>query len=293
MIAYNVKIKDFLDGQQVTIYSNAILRNVGKKEKNDYEKVFNPFTNSYMEKCINFDELEERHEKSISNSVARTKNKIIDYARSNRWEWFLTFTFKDDEVRNNYDLCTKKLSVWLNNMQKACNGNMKYVLVPEQHKKGGFHFHALVSNCEKELNLVSSKRYALNVRIKGKKKTIYIKEPKGKAKEVFNVGKYKWGFTTATRIENTEKASNYITKYITKDLVSVTPNKKRYWCSKNLDVPMETMLNLIGEDLAIQYQEIQGNEKFYKQLDNDSGNGVRTIRYYELDKNFYNTKGEN
>lgn len=54
---------------------------------------------------------------------------------------------------------------------------------------------------------------------------------------IYNIGNWKFGFTTASKVIDSARASSYITKYITKDLCSVTKFKKRYWSSRNCDRP--------------------------------------------------------
>ena len=68
-------------------------------------------------------------------------------------------------------------------------------------------------------------------------------------KEIFNINKrsFKYGFTTATKIKSTEKVSNYITKYITKELITMSKGQHRYLYSKNLAKPQSE--TLFEEDL--------------------------------------------
>ena len=68
-------------------------------------------------------------------------------------------------------------------------------------------------------------------------------------KEIYNINNrsFKYGFTTATKIESTEKVSNYITKYITKELITMSKRQHRYLYSKNLAKPQSE--TLFEEDL--------------------------------------------
>ena len=63
-------------------------------------------------------------------------------------------------------------------------------------------------------------------------------------KEIYNINKrsFKYGFTTATKIESTEKVSNYITKYITKEIITMSKGQHRYLYSKNLAKPQRETL---------------------------------------------------
>lgn len=67
---------------------------------------------------------------SLNNDI-RAKKKIYDYARANKWEYFLTFTFNQNNVdRTNFYECKKKLSKWFNNIsQRFCNSELKYLCI--------------------------------------------------------------------------------------------------------------------------------------------------------------------
>jgi hypothetical protein len=131
----------------------------------------------------------------------------------------VTFTFNPAKVDSfDYSDCTKKLSDWIDNIKKRKCSNMAYIGVPELHESGRYHFHFLMANID-ELEFIDSEKRTKQGDI------------------IYNIGNYNLGWTTATKIKNTVKASRYITKYITEDLVQLTKNKKRYWNSKNLKLP--------------------------------------------------------
>lgn len=269
MIAYNVRIKDFLDGQQVTIYSNSIISNVGKKEKrekeiNNDEEPIEPFTNTAVQTLEVHERKIKEQERSVSNSMKRTKSKIVDYSRTNVWEWFLTLTFGNEETRMDYDNCSYELKKWIHNMQNQCNYEMKYIIVPEMHEKGGFHFHALVSNAY-GMQFVDSGHYTKD------------------GEKIYNIDNYGLGFTTATKVIDTDRVSKYITKYITKELAQVTKGKKRYWCSKNLDIPAVTLHNYDSMDKDILTDELIECAEFMKTIDYEICSRPRTVSYYEVE----------
>ena len=102
-------------------------------------------------------------------------------------------------------------------MKKKCP-DMKYLIVPEQHVSGRWHFHGLFSNVD-----------ALGFELSGKFTD--------KGQEIYNVGKYKLGFSTAIKCDGSVKVVSYVAKYITKELCKISKGKKRYWVSRNLEVP--------------------------------------------------------
>lgn len=236
---FNIRIKRFYDTEQVQVFSKGF-HSKGEVEKNvsfsEYtgeiferktgELIENPFTGKNERVHLIQDQ-----EEILKKSCARSVKAIYDIARSNRWEWFLTFTFSPEKVnRHDYDECAKKFSQWLKNMRKKCP-DMKYIVVPEKHKDGAFHFHGLFADCE-----------GLDFRDSGKK------DAGGKI--IYNCHSYRYGFTTATLIEDFRRASSYLCKYITKELCASSFNRKRYWVSKNVSYPevVELMVELPEEE---------------------------------------------
>lgn len=225
---FNLRIKEFYDTQQIQIYSRA-QRSKGEIERRTFdfetgeifplergELMFNPFTEKF-ERMTEYKPCDP--EEIVRRSCSRTIKAIYDVARSDSWDWFLTFTFNPLVIdRYNYVACSKKMSVWLGNMRRV-QDDLKYLVVPERHKNGAWHFHGLFKNCEKFDFVFSGKR-----------------DKKGR--RVYNVGKYRYGWTTATRITDHRRASSYLCKYITKDMCKFTKGKKRYWQSYNLNKPL-------------------------------------------------------
>lgn len=153
---------------------------------------------------------------SLIKSIARTKTVISDIVLSNRFEYFVTFTFARD--RQDILLCKERLTFWLNNCRKKY-GDFEYLLVPEWHKKkDAIHFHGLFKNFNVPL-LDSGKK------IKGRK--------------AFNIPSYKLGFSTAVQMDSSPRTASYIKKYVTKEIYeeTKTKNSKRYWVSRNLQRP--------------------------------------------------------
>lgn len=269
---YNVRVKKFFDTEQIQVYSCVVAstkeeekfcRETGeikkKKRRERGEIMFNPFTGEY-ERMVEWNEEEEKAkaERSSSISHARTIHKIYDVARSNNWEWFLSLTFNPDKVnRQSYEDCSKKLSQWLKNAKKIAP-NMKYLVVPELHEDGvSWHFHGLFSNID-ELDLQFSGHY-------------YNGRP------CYDVGKYKLGWVTAIQVDNTAKASSYITKYVNKKLCGLTKGKKRYWTSRNVDLPEVV-------DLMVE------NSIFFKRYFAEEANFLKTVNSEFLDVTYIEVK---
>ena len=152
------------------------------------------------------------------DSIRRTKTRLSDITLANSFDLFVTFTFSPQRVnRFDPDECKKKMSGWLKR-QSERNGKFQYLIVPEFHKDGkAIHFHAL---------------------FKGYKGKIENSGVRQRNREIYNIKSYQLGHSTAVKIDNLEKVSTYIKKYITKDMPTFT-GKKRYWCSKGLIRPLK------------------------------------------------------
>ena len=205
MSSYNLKIYHYLGETQFRFYSKPINNNsdIDKETLNENKQIYNIDNNKQAEK-------EDDNYRSQTVSQNRTINNIYEITRSNMWEYFITLTFNPQKIdRFNYDECSKALSGWLKNIKNNYAPDLKYILVPELHKDGAYHFHGLIANCGK-----------MSFKDSGHKtKTKQI---------IYNIENYKLGFTTATKVTDTSKASNYITKYITKELCATTKGKKRF-----------------------------------------------------------------
>ena len=218
MSTYNVKVYNYVLGQQIRIYSKPITKNdIEKDIYLENEKDNNKDSVLHKKDLIENNELVKNENYIKQVSVSRTIQKIYEISRSNNWEYFITLTFDPLKVDSfNYTEVTKKLSMWLNNIKKTYSPELKYIIVPELHKSGRYHFHGLISNIG-SIEMTDSGKKTKDGNI------------------IYNIGGYKLGFTTATRIKDESRVTSYIAKYISKDLCSVTFNKKRYWSSRNLN----------------------------------------------------------
>lgn len=260
---YNVKVKNYGNGQvQTRIYSHTVYE--GDKEKPEEQDIeFNPFDGGKCKEYQDFKQLDEEQERSLQVSLRRAKGKIYDYSRANEWDWFVTLTFAPEKVdRYDYSSCTKKLSKWLNNMRTSAGDDFKYIVVPERHKDGAYHFHGLFANCD-----------SLGIEFSGH----FTKDHQ----EIYNIGKYRMGFTTATKVNNNEAVTKYITKYTTKDLMEHIKGKKKYWVSRNLLLPEETTFFVDLEEMQGLHNELTQDCLYYKNAFYDIGYVPHSVRYYE------------
>ena len=275
MEPYNVKIITYPDlTKQYRIYHNTIgtddlsipVRPHKKGERN-------PFDGKVCKEILVDIKDYKNHVDDVS--IKRTKKKVYDYAKSNEWEWFVTFTFSPDKVnRYDYDECTKYLSKWFNNLKRSSPA-LSYLVVPEQHKDGAYHFHGLFSGIN-ERQIVWTGKYVVR-RVRGlRSKFVRTKE------KIYKIGSYKLGWMTATKVREMEKVTSYITKYITKDMLNGLHGRKRYWCSRNLVLPLEEVFTLDATDRFILSQELDDSSRFKKVSQVCYGDMTQSVNIYEV-----------
>lgn len=168
-------------------------------------------------------QVDENYEPSVS-SLKRTKTLIRDLVLANEFDLFCTFTFDPDKVdRFSYPACWGKFQRWIHN-QHLKSPDIKYLVVPEQHKNGAWHFHVLLG--EYHGTLKDSGHFSAS------------------GSKVYNVTSYRSGFSTACYIKDKEVVSQYLMKYITKDFIKQF-NQRRFTCSRNLIRPKRTVNAII------------------------------------------------
>lgn len=235
-------------------------------------RVSNPFDDHKGREVDDFNDL---HVNEVS--LKRTKSKIYMYARSNVWDWFVTFTFAPDKVdRYDYDACTKKLSKWLNNL-RSMNRGLSYVVVPERHKDGAWHFHGLFSGLD-EKEIVWTGKYVIKKIVRSGSRARYVRT----GDKIYRFGHYRFGWMTATAVKDTERATSYITKYVTKDMLDGLYGRKRYWVSRNLLLPHEEVFMMDDVDRFILSSDLEEDCKFSKVSCVSYGDMVQTVRLYEI-----------
>lgn len=153
------------------------------------------------------EEIEHRHSESVRCSISRTKKRIRQICSSFVPSFFCTFTFNPAIVdRYCYDSCVSAMRSFL----KSLPDDLQYIIVPERHKDGAFHFHGLFS----ALLPVTYAGFFHN-------------------QHVFHATYWYWGFTDCTLITDVRKVSSYLLKYIEKDLVEATVCKQRFIYSRS------------------------------------------------------------
>lgn len=167
----------------------------------------------------------------LEESIIRTRRNVFEYAMSNEWQYFCTFTIdKNKYDRYNLNEYHKAFSQWLRDyFRKKLGFDVQYILIPEEHEDGAWHEHGLFTNFP--LSELVEFKTTDNIPRKLKKR---IEE----GHKMYNCPAYakKFGYCTFELVRNSEACAKYVTKYITKDIVnsSIETGHKLYYVSRKL-----------------------------------------------------------
>lgn len=198
---YNVRVKVFPDGTKQYLYSE-------KAKEREFKRALAELPDAYLD-----EELEDNEDRDVENECCkRAKQRIWDIARSNHWDYFFTLTLDPKQVdRFNYIECANLIKRFTKSLAYY---NCKWIIVPEQHKSGAYHFHGLLQGTP----------------------PLKIGKVLEDGTVLYNFENYEFGFTSCSKIKDSQSVCTYLTKYITKEM-SVPQGQKRYWYSRHLNAP--------------------------------------------------------
>ena len=210
--------------------------------------------------------LEMQREKNLQSSIRRTQKKIMELARSAKWDVWATFTVAPQYDRYDFKLNSKRIREWMHEQHKK-NPSLLYLVVPEYHKDKAIHFHALIGHIG-EMELLDSGKHDSHGR------TLY------------SLPEWKYGFTSAcmidSDIESQIKISRYLSKYISKAIYERAGYSHKYYASNNLGKPKVTKGLLHKKEDALELVEQicaeDGKEIVYQ----NKHKGYINVDYYEL-----------
>lgn len=146
-------------------------------------------------------------------NISRAKGNVLEYAKCNDWDYFATLTL-DKAKKDRYDLQAyiSDLGRFIRNERRR-GSNIKYLLIPEQHKDGAWHMHGYFRG-------IPQKDIAKNEH------------------GYYSWGRYaeRFGYCSLDEIKDKDRCDNYITKYISKDMggMAIEKRKKLYYSSRGL-----------------------------------------------------------
>jgi hypothetical protein len=152
----------------------------------------------------------------FASSIARSRSKVLQLGCNNKWDYFVTLTISPNSTvdRYNFKEVIKSLLKFFNNYQQRHSPEFKYVVIPEKHQDGAYHFHGFFANISKSDLQVNEYGYLDFIP--------YCK---------------KYGFCSMSVIKDTVACANYVSKYITKDMFNGTipePRTHLYYASRGL-----------------------------------------------------------
>lgn len=224
---YEVKIKRFCDG---TIQYRASLIYLS--------------STSFLDSPGNSEDKKIDPVRSLKNSYKRTIDILYDILHSNEWEYFFTLTLDKNKVYDRYDFnsCATYIHRFTDLLYRS---GCLYVIVPERHKDGAWHFHGLLNHCNNLKLVINDNGY-------------------------FEFKSYHYGFCSLDRVIDSARAGNYILKYMIKgyNYLDIPKNKKRFWSSRYLnrpDIEYDYMTqNQIDELIKDSFYVKDVDEKFFK-----------------------------
>lgn len=178
--------------------------------------------------------------RSKRNSLNRSVDKLYDIVHSNTWDYFFTLTLDPGKVdRYDFILSSNCVHHFTDLLYRS---DCLYVIVPEKHKDGAWHFHGLLTNTDNLKLVVNDNGY-------------------------FEFKQYNYGYCSLSRVVDTNKVANYILKYLIKgyDFLDIPKGKKRYWASRGLDIP-DVEYDVLTID---QINDLLNKSYYYKKIDND------------------------
>lgn len=166
----------------------------------------------------------------MQRSMRRARAKVRRLALANDFKYFVTLTLDPMKVdRESGEAVVKKLNAWCSNMVQR--KGLRYILVPELHKKGGIHFHGFFNEALAVVDSGHTDR---------------------QGHKIYNLPGWTLGFTTAIELyDNYTKAVAYVCKYIGKQ--GTKPAGRWYYSGGDLREPEVTYAELSPAELAAAY----------------------------------------
>lgn len=164
----------------------------------------------------------------MKRSMQRARAKVRRLALSNDFRWFVTLTLDGSKIdRYDPEVIAKALSRWCDN--RVRRHGLKYILVPEMHKDGAFHFHGFFNDA---VEAVDSGHTDKN------------------GHRVYNLPEWELGFTTAVELYGDYSAAvGYVCKYIGKQN-GQRPMGRWYYSGGALRQPDKQYLDVNYRDLT-------------------------------------------
>lgn len=232
---------------QVQGFSSPVFREAGFELPNGESR-------SVVKRELSF---EEQQANAIKGQ-RRAQRLLYDLALCNlHLDAFITLTLAETAGfdRSSYDDAYGILRPWLSN--RVQRRGLCYVLVPERHKKGGIHFHALCNSDALRLEKAINPRTGRTITDKGQ--------------TVYNVTDWsRIGFSTAKiigdNLSDRAAVAKYVSKYMTKDVEKIGGRYVLH--GGRLNLPVERLGDCLADftdEPAARYYEKETEDFSYKE----------------------------
>lgn len=179
-------------------------------------------------------------------NIARSRGRIRELALCNQWDYFVTLTLSPEwGDRRDLPRWRASLTQWLRDLRKRAGVDIQYLLVPEEHKAGGWHMHGLLRGIPDGMLRAFTLRERLPNYLRGKLSQGYT---------IYDWPAYRarYGWVDLEPIRDAGAVSAYITKYVSKALADlrIAANAHSYYCSQGLAGAEEVVAGCLDADMC-------------------------------------------
>ena len=187
----------------------------------------------------------------LARSMRRARAKLRRLALANDFRWFVTLTLDPAKVdSHDGEAVVKKLNTWCSNMVQR--HGLRYLLVPERHKKGGIHFHGFFSDSLKAVDSGTMKPPGGGKPRKPRSEAQRAEWLTNGGQVVYNLPGWSLGFTTAMELYGEYPAAvAYVCKYIGKE--GEKPAGRWYYSGGDLREPEVAYAEISPAELMEEY----------------------------------------
>ena len=244
--ADRVLIKEYLDRYEV-IYHKKLTQISGHEKcfARYYDDLFTDI--EYLRGAGEYSPDPKREEEHKARSARRVRSRCKDLILSNRWDYWVTLTCSSEKVADRYSLseCVSRFRQLVKSRNTRFVKPFQYVLLPEQHQDGAYHFHGFIRGVDGD---------ELRVNENGKTEIDFLADG--------------LGFMTLTPVRllpdnELHALSMYTLKYATKAVEDTRREKyaHAYFCSLGLSRPREwVFVPTTEEETELKYQFIYLHE---------------------------------
>lgn len=189
----------------------------------------------------------------LERSMRRARAKVRRIALANEFRWFVTLTLDPEKVDSKDGAAVVKvLNAWCSNAVQRYG--LRYILVPERHKKGGIHFHGFFSDSLEAVDSGTMKPPGGGKPRRPRSKAQREEWLRNGGQIVYNLPHWTWGFTTAMDLYGEYPAAvAYVCKYIGKD--GEKPAGRWYYSGGDLREPEVTFAEISPAELREEFGE--------------------------------------